>query len=99
MVAEVAVFPRSDLHLRANRAERCPFRPRSTDKQKGWDSGGEPISGQPSGFPWGEFRRSAGRAISPFFLDMGLSLVDEFSHSVEPEPDSSPRRRSLGTRT
>jgi hypothetical protein len=77
MVAEVAA--RSDLHLRANRAERCPFRPRSTDEQEGWDSGGEPIiSGRPSGFPWGEFRAQRRTGYLPFFLDMGLSLVDEF---------------------
>ena len=32
--------------------------------------------------------------LYPPFTRYGLVLVDEFSHLVEPEPDSSPRRRS-----
>jgi len=54
MVALVAVSPRPDLHrLRANRAERCPIRHRSTYRRKGQDSGGEPNSGSHA-LPWGE---------------------------------------------
>ena len=118
MVAEVAVPPRSDLHLRANRAERCPIRLRRNYRQKGQDSGGEPNSGSQV-LPWGESGLIAGRAIPithshsdirghPWaFLDiscLGSAQWLEQPRTVgpamgEPEPDSSPRRRSQGTST